>query len=62
MGKGLRGVLTEAQAKGSAVGHFNISDIAILKAVVGGARDNEDSGNRRRVRGGTEVSSVVSQK
>jgi ketose-bisphosphate aldolase len=38
MDKGLRGVLSEAQAKGSAVGHFNVSDVAILKAVVGAAR------------------------
>jgi fructose-bisphosphate aldolase class II len=39
MGDGLRGVLSEAQAKRSAVGHFNVSDIAILKAVTSAARD-----------------------
>ena len=39
MGKELRDVLSEAQAKGFAVGHFNVSDIAILKAVLGAARD-----------------------
>lgn len=39
MGKGLRVVLSEAQAKGSAIGHFNISDIAMLKAVIAAGRD-----------------------
>jgi fructose-bisphosphate aldolase class II len=39
MAKGLRDVLSEAQAKGFAVGHFNVSDVAILKAVVSAARD-----------------------
>jgi fructose-bisphosphate aldolase, class II len=39
MGKELRDVLSEAQGKGFAVGHFNVSDIAILKAVLGAARD-----------------------
>lgn len=39
MGKGLRDVLNEAQANGSAVGHFNVSDVAILNAVVSAAKD-----------------------
>jgi fructose-bisphosphate aldolase class II len=39
MAKGLRGVLSEAQGKGSAVGHFNVSDVAILKAVMAAAQD-----------------------
>ena len=39
MGKELRDVLSAAQAKGFAVGHFNVSDFAILKAVVNAARD-----------------------
>ena len=39
MTKGLREILSDAQSKGAAVGHFNVSDIAILKAVVGGAQD-----------------------
>jgi len=39
MDNGLRDVLREAQANGSAVGHFNVSDVAILKAVVGAAKD-----------------------
>jgi len=39
MAKQLRDLLNDAQAKGTAVGHFNVSDLAILKAVVGGARD-----------------------
>jgi fructose-bisphosphate aldolase, class II len=38
MGTELRDVLSEAQAKGFAVGHFNVTDIAILKAVLGAAR------------------------
>jgi fructose/tagatose bisphosphate aldolase len=41
MGKELRDVLREAQAKGVAVGHFNVSDFAILKAVVDAARDTQ---------------------
>jgi ketose-bisphosphate aldolase len=39
MAKGLREVLSEAQAKGSAAGHFNVSDVAILKAVLSAAQD-----------------------
>lgn len=39
MGKELRDVLSETQAKGFAVGHFNVSDFTILKAVVDAARD-----------------------
>ena len=35
----LRAVLQDAQAKGDAVGHFNISDLVLLKAVVAGARE-----------------------
>jgi ketose-bisphosphate aldolase len=35
----LRGVLRAAQAKGAAIGHFNISDVAIWKAVVSAAQD-----------------------
>jgi fructose-bisphosphate aldolase class II len=39
MGQALRDVLSEAQAKGLAVGHFNVSDLAILKAALGAAQD-----------------------
>jgi fructose-bisphosphate aldolase class II len=35
----LREVLEQAQAKGTAVGHFNISDLVLLKAVVTAARE-----------------------
>jgi fructose-bisphosphate aldolase class II len=35
----LRTVLQEAQARGAAVGHFNISDLVLLKAVLGAARE-----------------------
>src|ERR1700756_4242427 len=35
----LRAVLQDAQAKGDAVGHFNISDLVLLKAVLGAARE-----------------------
>ena len=38
MSKELRGVLSAAQAKGAAIGHFNISDVAIWKGVVGAAQ------------------------
>jgi fructose/tagatose bisphosphate aldolase len=65
MGKGLRGVLSEAQAKGSAVGHFNVSDIAILKAVVGGARDMKTavivgvSEGERKYLGTRQIAAVI---
>jgi ketose-bisphosphate aldolase len=35
----LRAVLQDAQARGDAVGHFNISDLVLLKAVLAGARE-----------------------
>lgn len=35
----LRTVLQEAQAKGDAIGHFNVSDLVLLKAVLAGARE-----------------------
>jgi fructose-bisphosphate aldolase class II len=35
----LRGILQDAQARGEAVGHFNISDLVLLKAVLGAARE-----------------------
>ena len=35
----LRKVLGQAEANGVAIGHFNISDLVILKAVFGAARD-----------------------
>ena len=35
----LRTVLQDAQARGDAVGHFNISDLVLLKAVLAGARE-----------------------
>ena len=35
----LRAVLQEAQAREAAVGHFNISDLVLLKAVLGAARE-----------------------
>jgi fructose-bisphosphate aldolase, class II len=37
--KTLKAVLLDAQAKGEAVGHFNISDLVLLKAVVAAARE-----------------------
>ena len=35
----LRTVLQDAQARGQAIGHFNISDLVLLKAVLGAARE-----------------------
>lgn len=35
----LRTVLQDAQAKGDAVGHFNVSDLVLLKAVLAGGRE-----------------------
>src|SRR5437899_12637922 len=35
----LRTVLEEAQGRGDAVGHFNVSDMVLLKAVLAGARE-----------------------
>ena len=35
----LRSLLQEAQASGAAIGHFNISDLALLKAVFAAARE-----------------------
>jgi len=35
----LRGILQDAQARGEAVGHFNISDLVLLRAVFGAARE-----------------------
>jgi ketose-bisphosphate aldolase len=37
--KTLKTVLQDAQARGEAVGHFNISDLVLLKAVVAAARE-----------------------
>jgi fructose-bisphosphate aldolase, class II len=37
--KTLRTVLEEAQGRGDAVGHFNVSDLVLLKAVLAGARE-----------------------
>ncbi len=37
--KTLRAILQDAQARGEAVGHFNISDLVLLKAVLGAARE-----------------------
>jgi ketose-bisphosphate aldolase len=37
--KMLRAILQDAQARGEAVGHFNISDLVLLKAVLGAARE-----------------------
>jgi len=37
--KTLKAVLQDAQARGEAVGHFNISDLVLLKAVVAAARE-----------------------
>ncbi|HTB91680.1 MAG TPA: class II fructose-bisphosphate aldolase [Candidatus Sulfotelmatobacter sp.] len=37
--KTLKTVLQEAQARGEAVGHFNISDLVLLKGVVAAARE-----------------------
>jgi fructose-bisphosphate aldolase class II len=37
--RGLRDVLEQAQKKGVAVGHFNISDLVLLKAVFAAARE-----------------------
>jgi fructose-bisphosphate aldolase class II len=35
----LRDLLQEAQQSGKAIGHFNISDLVLLKAVFGAARE-----------------------
>jgi ketose-bisphosphate aldolase len=35
----LRAALQDAQARGAAIGHFNISDLVLLKAVLGAARE-----------------------
>jgi fructose-bisphosphate aldolase, class II len=35
----LRAGLQDAQARGAAIGHFNISDLVLLKAVLGAARE-----------------------
>ncbi|MGC1255266.1 MAG: class II fructose-bisphosphate aldolase, partial [Candidatus Acidiferrales bacterium] len=35
----LRDLLQEAQQSGKAIGHFNISDLALLKAVFAAARE-----------------------
>jgi len=37
--KTFREILTEADQSGTAIGHFNISDLAALKAVVSAARE-----------------------
>jgi len=37
--KTLRAVLQDGQAKGDAVGHFNVSDLILLKAVLSAARE-----------------------
>jgi fructose-bisphosphate aldolase, class II len=37
--KSLRDLLQEAQQTGRAIGHFNISDLVLLKAVFGAARE-----------------------
>jgi fructose-bisphosphate aldolase class II len=37
--KALRDLLQEAQQTGKAIGHFNISDLVLLKAVFGAARE-----------------------
>jgi fructose-bisphosphate aldolase class II len=37
--QGLRDVLAQAQAAGTAVGHFNVADLVLLKAVFAAARD-----------------------
>src|ERR1700751_4830183 len=37
--KTLRTVLQEAQGRGDAVGHFNVSDLVLLKVVLAGARE-----------------------
>ena len=39
MGKEMRDLLNDARTRGVAMGHFNVSDIAILKAVAGAAHD-----------------------
>ena len=36
----LRDLLREAQESGKAIGHFNISDLILLKAVVAAARES----------------------
>jgi len=35
----LRSVLTRLETKGAALGHFNVSDLVLLKAVLGGAAE-----------------------
>jgi ketose-bisphosphate aldolase len=66
MDKGLPGVLSEAQAKGSAVGHFNVSDVSILKGVVSAARDMKTavivgvSEGERTYLGTRQIAAVIS--
>jgi ketose-bisphosphate aldolase len=66
MAKGLRDVLSEAQANGTAVGHFNVSDVAILKAVVNAARDRKTaviigvSEGERTYLGTRQIAAVIS--
>jgi fructose-bisphosphate aldolase class II len=36
---GLREVLAQAQAAGTAIGHFNVADLVLLKAVFASARE-----------------------
>lgn len=35
----LRAVLAQAQAAGTAIGHFNVADLVLLKAVIASARE-----------------------
>ena len=51
----LRSLLEEAQSNGVAVGHFNVSDWILLKAVFASAQEFESPGNRRRIRRGARI-------
>ena len=50
----LREVLAQAQAAGTAIGHFNVADLVLLKAVFASARELSP-GIGWRIRGGARV-------
>ncbi|MFZ0590309.1 MAG: class II fructose-bisphosphate aldolase, partial [Bryobacteraceae bacterium] len=61
----LRNVLEEAQSKGAAIGHFNISDWVLLKAVFESAQELEvpvivgASEGERAFLGVTQIAALV---
>ena len=49
--RSLRNLLREAQENGEAIGHFNVSDLVLLKAVFPAAWDLHGAGQSWPVRG-----------